>query len=288
MATTDAVSAESGAGLGPGSGPSAADAPERPRRPTPPWLRAFNYWSYQYRRTWRSSITTSFLYPVLYLTAMGIGLGTLIDHHVHTVNGVAYLDFIAPGLLASTAMQIGTNESTYPVMGAIKWLRTYFAMLATPLRVGDLLLGHLAWITFRLVLVSTIYLGVMAAFGTIHSPWAVLALPSAVLTGLAFAAPVVAFAARQDNDSGFTSLYRFGLIPLLLFSGTFYPVTQLPLGLRFVAYATPLSHGVSLSRGFALGQLHWASFALDFAYLVALAGIGYLLARVSYRKRLVT
>jgi lipooligosaccharide transport system permease protein len=263
------------------------DGRGRRRRPTPLWLRGLGYWAYQYRRTWRSSITTSFLYPVLYLAAMGIGLGSLIDKHAHHVSGVPYLDFIAPGLLAATTMQIGANEAMYPVMGAIKWIRTYFAMLATPLRVIDVLRGHLGWIAVRLVIVSTIYLSVVAAFGVVRSPLAILALPAAVATGLAFAAPIAAFSATQEKDVGFTALYRFALIPLFLFSGTFFPVTQLPAGLRLVAYATPLYHGVSLCRGLVLGTASlWPSLG-DAAYLVALAAVGYLLARITFRRRLV-
>ena len=140
---------------------------------TPMWVRAAGYWGYQYKRTWRSSIVTSFLIPVLYLAAMGVALGSLIDKHSHGVDGVSYVAFLAPGLLAGTAMQIGTNDATYPVMGGIKWMRTYFAQLASPLSVYDVLLGHLAWIAARLAIVVTIYLGVMAAFGVVYSPWAV-------------------------------------------------------------------------------------------------------------------
>jgi lipooligosaccharide transport system permease protein len=257
------------------------------RRPTPLWWRGLSYWAYQYKRTWRSSITTSFLYPILYLTAMGVGLGSLIDKHAHQVGGVPYLDFVAPGLLAATAMQIGSNEAMYPVMGAIKWFRTYFAMLATPLRVVDVLRGHLGWIGVRLLTVSTIYLGVIAVFGVARSPLALLALPAAMATGLAFAAPIAAFAATQDKDVGFTSLYRFVLIPLFLFSGTFFPVSQLPGWLRPVAYATPMYHGVALCRGLVLGNAaFWPSLG-DAAYLVVLAVGGYWVARITFRRRLV-
>jgi len=257
------------------------------RHPTPLWLRGLGYWAYQYKRTWRSSITTSFLYPVLYLAAMGVGLGSLIDRHIHDVSGVSYLDFIAPGLLAATAMQIGANEAMYPVMGAIKWIRTYFAMLATPLRVVDVLRGHLAWIAIRLVMVSAIYLGVIAAFGVVRSPLAVLALPAAVATGLSFSAPIAAFSATQDKDVGFTAIYRFGLIPLFLFSGTFYPITEFPGWLQPVAEVTPLYHGVALCRGLVLGDASlWPSVG-DAVYLVALVAVGYYLARGTFRRRLV-
>jgi len=183
---------------------------------TPPSWRALGYWAYSYKRTWRGSVATSFLIPVLYLAAMGVGLGSLVDQHSHTVDHVKYLYFLAPGLLASTAMQIGTNEATYPVMGAIKWIRTYFAMLATPLSVNNVLLGTLSWIAIRLTLVSAIYLCVLTGFGAALSPLALLALPAAVLTGLAFSAPIAAFAATVQNDTWFSSIYRFGVVPLFL------------------------------------------------------------------------
>ncbi|MGD0379595.1 MAG: ABC transporter permease [Acidimicrobiales bacterium] len=252
---------------------------------SPPWVRSMRYWMYQYKRTWRGSITTSFLYPVLYLTALGLGFGSLVKT---PVGGVRYLDFLAPGLLASTAMQIGGNEAMYPVMAAIKWLRTYFAMLATPLTVVDVLVGHLAWIAVRLLMVTSIYLAIMAAFGTVHSFLAILAIPVGMLTGLAFAAPIAAFAAAQQNDTGFSAIYRFGLIPLFLFSGTFFPITLLPGWLQPVAQATPLYHGVALCRSLVGGHVGLAGAAAHLGYLVGLTALGFVLALRSYRRRLVT
>ena len=254
---------------------------------TPMWLRAAAYWGFQYKRTWRSSVVTSFLIPVLYLAAMGVALGSLIDKHSHGVDGVTYVAFLAPGLLAGTCMQIGTNDATYPVMGGIKWMRTYHAQLAAPIGVYDVLLGHLAWIAARLAIVVSIYLAVMAAFGVVYSPWAILALPAGILTGMAFAAPVAAFAATLDNDDAFSTLYRFAIIPLFLFSGTFFPISQLPLLLQFVAYVTPLYHGVALCRDLTLGQVHaWADVG-HAVYLAAWTGVGYALARRTFAARLV-
>jgi len=262
--------------------------PTSTRPATPMWARSLGYWLYQYKRTWRGSITTSFLYPVLYLSAIGVGLGSLVNHHAHTVDSVKYIDFLAPGLMAATAMQIGGNEAMYPVMGAIKWMKTYFAMLATPLGVVDVLLGHLAWIALRLTAVTGIYLAIMALFGTVHSPFGLLAVPAGVLTGMAFAAPIAAFAATQVNDAGFSALYRFGMIPLFLFSGTFFPVSQLPGWLQIVADATPLYHGVALCRALTLGRLDAGGDLVHAAYLVALTAVGFALARRSFRRRLVT
>jgi lipooligosaccharide transport system permease protein len=262
------------------------EALPRRRVATPMWLRAASYWGYQYKRTWRSSIVTSFLIPVLYLAAMGIALGSLIDKHSHGVGGVSYVAYLAPGLLAGTCMQIGTNDATYPVMGAIKWMRTYLAQLAAPLDVHDVLLGHLAWIAARLSIVVSIYLTVMAAFGVVYSPWAVLALPAGVLTGVAFAAPVSAFAATQDKDVAFSTLYRFAIIPMFLFSGTFFPISQLPTWLQAVAYVTPLYHGVALCRDLTLGYVGWADLG-HVAYLAALTFVGYAVGRRTFARRLV-
>lgn len=259
-----------------------------PRRvATPMWLRAASYWGYQYKRTWRSSVVTSFLIPVLYLAAMGVALGSLIDKHSHGVDGVTYVSFLAPGLLAGTTMQIGTNDTTYPVLGSIKWMRTYLAQLAGPLNVYDVLLGHLAWVAARISIVVTIYLGIMAAFGTVYSPWAILALPAGVLTGMAFAAPVCAFSATQEKDSSFSTLYRFVVIPLFLFSGTFFPISQLPAWLHPIAYATPLFHGVALCRDLTLGQVKlWVDLG-HAAYLGLWVGAGYTVARRTFARRLV-
>jgi lipooligosaccharide transport system permease protein len=257
------------------------------RMATPMWLRAAGYWGYQYKRTWKSSIATSFLIPILYLAAMGIALGSLIDKHSHGVGGVSYLAYLAPGLLAGTSMQIGTNDMMYPVLGAIKWMRTYLAMLAGPLSVYDVLIGHLAWVATRIAIVVSIYLAVMAAFGTIFSFWAILALPVAVLTGMAFGAPMAAFAATLDKDSGFSTLYRFVIIPLFLFSGIFFPISQLPLVLQVVAYVSPLFHGVSLCRDLTLGTVHlWPDLG-HAAYLCLWVGVGYAVGRHTFAKRLV-
>jgi lipooligosaccharide transport system permease protein len=246
-----------------------ADAPGpgagRRHRGAPTWVRSMRYWAYQYKRTWRGSITTSFLYPVLYLAALGLGFGSLVKS---PVGGVRYLDFLAPGLLASTAMQIGGNESMYPVI--------------------DVLVGHLAWIALRLLMVTSIYLLIMAAFGTVLSPLAILAVPVGVLTGLAFAAPIAAFAAAQQNDTGFSTIYRFGLIPLFLFSGTFFPISQLPGWLQPIAQATPLYHGVALCRALVLGHVEVTAAVAHLAYLVALSAIGFAVAQRTYRRRLVT
>ena len=252
--------------------------------------RAFNYWRAQYRRTWRGTAISTVIEPLGFLAAIGLGLGSLVNTGNGSANldGVDYLAFIAPGLLAAAAMQTAAFESTYPVMGSIKWHRTYHAQLATPLGVVDLLAGHLLFVAMRLTITVTVFLLLMAAFGAIGSWWAVLALPVAVLTGLAHAAPIFAFSAKQDNDSGFAMLFRFGIVPLFLFSGTFFPISQLPAVLHPVAWVTPLWNGVALCRDLALGHPDAASAAGHLAVLVAWTVAGFVVARRTFERRLVS
>jgi lipooligosaccharide transport system permease protein len=277
MAVASAAAGAGRAGAGPaGSGSAGVLA-----------VRALLFWLVNYRRTWRGSIYTSVANPVLYLGAMGLGLGTLVDQHgTGRLGGVSYLAFLAPGLLAATGMQTAMNESTFPVMAAVKWLKTYQAAVATPLRPGDLFRGHLLFTALRVLMNSAIFLAVMAAFGAVQSAWVIAALPVCVLTGLAFAAPVEAWAITRDKDTSFSLLIRFGLIPLFLFSGTFFPVTQLPGWIQPVAYATPLWHGVALCRSLSLGTADVGGSLLHVAYLVVLTVAGLLAGQHFYRRRL--
>jgi lipooligosaccharide transport system permease protein len=233
-------------------------------------------------------MVASFLNPVLFLLAMGLGLGSLVDrsHRTASLGGSQYLVFLAPGLLAATAMQMAGAESTYPVMASVKWVRQYFAMLATPLRIIDVLAGHLLYIAARLTLTASVFLAVMAVFGATQSWWALLAVPAAVLTGMAFAAPITAWAVTMQSDGGFAPLFRFVLIPMFLFSGTFFPVSQLPASIRPVAYVTPLWHGVALCRSLALGHLRAGAIAGHAAVLAGLIVAGVATGSLTYRRRL--
>ena len=165
-----------------------------------------------------------------------------------------YLQYVVPGILAMQAMMTAFGESTYAVMGYIKWNQMYAAMLATPLRVVEVLGGHLAVVAFHLFTGSLIFVLVAAPFGAFASWWVVLAVPVAVLTGLAFAVPTFALAARLENDNGFSILFRFVVTPLMLFSGTFFPIDQLPGWMQPLAWVTPLWHGVELCRDAATGH----------------------------------
>jgi len=207
-----------------------------------------------YRRTFRASAFTSFLTPLLFLTAMGLGLGGYVDRSGGaSLGGLTYLQFLAPGLLAATVMQSAAFEATFPIIGGLNWQRTFHAMYATPLSPRDIALGNLAWMAIRLAMISSVFTVVIVLFGAAHSPLVVLGIPVAVLTGMAFAAPIAAFSATQRTPNRFNVIFRFGITPLFLFSGTFFPITQLPAFLQGVAWLSPLWHGVDLTRGLVLG-----------------------------------
>ena len=216
--------------------------------------RVFEHRFLSYRRTFRASIFSSFLTPLLFLTAMGVGLGGYVDASTQgPLGGVPYLAFLAPGLLVATAMQAGSFESTFPIMGGLVWNRTFHAMYATPLSSRDIALGNLLWIAARLTLISTVFTVIIVLFGAALSPMVVFAIPVAVLTGLAFGAPIAAFSATQRTPDRFAAIFRFVITPLFIFSGTFFPVEGLPPFLQPLAWLTPLYHGVVLARGLSLG-----------------------------------
>jgi lipooligosaccharide transport system permease protein len=239
--------------------------------------RVYEHRYLQYRRTYRSTIFTSFLSPVLFLTAMGIGLGSYVSDSASTsLGGVPYLVFLAPGLLAATAMQTAAFESTFQIMAGLVWNKVFHAMYATPISPRDIALGQLAWTATRLTLVTTIFTIVIVLFGAAQSPLIVLAIPASVLTGMAFAGPLAAFAATQSTPDRFSTIFRFGITPLFLFSGTFFPLSSLPSVLQGLAWLTPLFHGVALTRGLSLGTIVNDPLAaiVHVVYLVTLTAIG--------------
>jgi lipooligosaccharide transport system permease protein len=250
-------------------------------------LRAFEYWRYQYRRTWRGTVVTSVLNPVLFLSAMGIGLGSIVKTgQAHRLGTDSYLEFIAPALVATTAFQTGMFESMYPVMAAIKWIKTYVAMLASPLGTSDVLHGHLLWVATRVVQTSSIFLLIGALFGGFPSYLALLCIPFGLLLGMSVCVPMVAFSANSEHDGNFAAIQRFVVIPTFLFSGTFYPVSQLPAPLEVVAWLTPLYHGVELCRAAALDHLRLLPTLGHIGYLSLWLAVGLFLARRVYRRKL--
>jgi len=250
-------------------------------------VRAFRCWLVMYRRTWRSSVWSSVFGPLFYLGAMGYGLGSLVDKNgTASLGGVPYVVFVAPAVLGVQAMNSGLTNGMFPVFGGIHWNKIYIAARATMLRPADIYRGHLLFIAMRVTMNSACFIVFMAAFGLIRSPWAVLLLPASVLLGMAFATPGAAWAVTLDSQTPMNYIFRFGSVPLMLFSGTFFPISRLPEWIRPLAYATPLWHGVALCRSLSLGTVDLGAAAINVGYLVAMTGVGLWLGDRSYRRRL--
>jgi lipooligosaccharide transport system permease protein len=246
-------------------------------------LSVLEYHLIGYRRTWRGSVLSSFVLPLLTMLGFGVGVGTYVTGGVQ---GVPYLDWIVPGLIASTAMQVAMGDSTWPVLSNFEWGRVYYAQASAPLRVADILDGHLAFVVFRTITSSGAFLLIASAFGTLHSWWALATLPIATLVGLAVATPTFAYASSVRSDSYLAILFRVGLIPMSLFSGVFFPIGSLPEPLRWIAYALPLWHGVDLSRAATLGRAPDWSATGHVLYLAAWVVVGWVLAYRRFARRL--
>jgi lipooligosaccharide transport system permease protein len=243
-----------------------------------------------YRRTYRGSVFSSFAQPALFLLAMGIGLGSFVDAGANdaALGGVPYLVWLAPALLVSTVMQGSVFEATFPVMAGFQWTRRYHAMFATPLSPYAIALGQLGWIATRATFVGAAFAVIVVLFGAAANPGFVMAIPIGTLTALAFAGPIAAFMSTQNDVTAFNSIWRFGITPLFLFSGTFFPISQLPEWMQPLAWLLPLWHGVDLARAFALGTV-MDDPALQLAHLAILtaAAVGGLAAMlVMFRRRL--
>ena len=251
-----------------------------------PALRVIEYDLAVFRKSWRSALFVSLISPLLFLSAMGLGLGGLVKGGRAAIEGVSYLHFLTPGLLATTCMQNAAVETTYPIMSRIHWQRIYEAMLNTPLRVRDLLTGEMLWLTLRILATAVVFFVVAALFGAVESPLGLLAIPVATLTGLAFGTPIFAYTATQRNDAGFNAINRFIVVPLFLLGGAFFPITQLPRVLQGIAWCTPLTHGVALCRDLMLGTAGVPSAMAHLAVLIAFVAGGLLVGMVTYRRRL--
>jgi lipooligosaccharide transport system permease protein len=252
--------------------------------------RQYDYWWTVYKRTWKGSIITSFASPLFYVLAMGVLLGGFVHVSPARLEGAtSYLAFIVPGLIAAQAMQTGVFETTYPVMGAIKWHKSFYAQLASPLEVRDLANAMLMFTLFRVGSTCGVYFLVMAPFGVFESWWGpVLAWLATMLVGMAFAVWTFAFSAHIRSEASFGLIFRLGLIPLFLFSGSFFPISNLGSPLEWVARLTPLWHGVNLTRMLCLDHLDWPMAALNTVVLLVVLASGWWLAVRTLARRLET
>jgi len=221
-------------------------------------------------------IVSGFYESLLYLLGMGIGVGALIGSVRDGGTTVTYATFVAPALMASSAMQGAVNESVFNVYYKLRYAKLYDAVLATPLTMFDIALGEVTWALMRGVSYAIGFIVVMSALGLVHSPWAAVAVPASLLISLAFAGAGMAVTTfvRSWNDF---ALVQLVVLPLFLFSATFYPLARYPGPLRVVVELTPLYHGVHMVRGLTTGRLS-ADMALDALYLAVMGGAGMLLA----------
>jgi lipooligosaccharide transport system permease protein len=250
--------------------------------------RLADYWFTVYKRTWKGSAISSFVTPLLYVLAMGVLLGGFIKGDPAKLEGAdTYLMFVAPGMVAAQSMTVVFGEMTYPVMGAVKWNKTYYSMIATPLSVRDVVVAHLGYTVARVGMTSAVFLLVMAPFGVFTSVAGVLvAFLVQLLIGLAFAAPLYALTSWFKDEMGFSLVFRLGMIPMFLFSGAFFPVANLDPFLEALARLTPLWHGVDLTRMLTVGHVDAVWALVHVAYLATLSVVGYLLVTRQLARRL--
>ncbi|WP_199442366.1 ABC transporter permease [Umezawaea beigongshangensis] len=248
------------------------------------WLSVESHWLW-YRRNWRSSAFSTFLGPVLFLLAMGFGFGSQVRPGAAT-GGLSYVEHLVPALLVTTAIQNANFDSTYAVFSAFKWSKTYWGAVATPLTPGQVFAGQLTWNALRLGASLAVFLAVAGLLGALTGPAVLWAWVFALLAGTAFSAVVVAWTATRRTDSAFNGLFRFVVMPMTLFTGAFFPMSDLPSWTWPLAWITPAWHGIELSRGAAFGTLGPVALLGHVAYLSALVVVGAVLGRRYFTRRL--
>ena len=228
--------------------------------------------------------------PVLYLVSIGLGVGAYIDKNTGGmgVDGVSYITFLAPALLATAAIQGAIDESVYPTLEGFKWDKIFFSMNSTPLSGNHIAMGVFFNSVIRVTFTAVIYWFVMLAFGVLESPRAWLAIFTAIMAGAAFGALMQALAGMLENeDIFFTVLQRFVIMPLFLFSGTFYPLTNMPIYLQWIGWISPLWHATELGRWLSYGhEISSLMLYTHFIFLNSLLLIGIIASRRIFTRRL--
>jgi lipooligosaccharide transport system permease protein len=242
--------------------------------------RAFRVWQRHakvYTKLYKSSIALNFVEPVLYLAALGLGLGA----YVKEINGVPYINFIAPGIIASSSMFAATYECSYGTYVRMTYQKTFDAILATPVNADDLIAGEMMWGATKSMLYGTIIMFVISAFGLVGSPLMALAIPLLFITGLIFAEISLIFVAIVPGIDSFNYFYTLLMTPMFLFSGIFFPVDTLPPLVSKIAFFTPLFHLVNICRSFSAGgPLNaWGDVVWTFAVAMFLAPYAFRLMR---------
>jgi lipooligosaccharide transport system permease protein len=246
-------------------------------------------------RVWRRSILTTSAVavgtPVIYLLALGFGLGTLVDAGpgAGQLHGVSYARFIAPALVTSAALATGISEAAYPLYSRFKWSRVFWGVAASPVSPGSIADGQALFIALRLTATSVLCFLVLELAGVGGGAVGMLLVPAAVLTGMSCAVWMMVLAAVMKREgAAINVVMRFGVIPMTLFSGSFFPIDRLPGPVRPLAWISPLWHGTELARSAALHSWQPGAAAAHLAFLAVLTAAGLLMARRKFRARLLT
>lgn len=239
---------------------------------------------------WSAVVAYGIGHPVLYLFSIGIGVGKLIDSNAggKGIDGVSYLTFLAPALLASAALQGMMEEVTFPTMHGFNWRKVFYAMYATGITGGQVAQGMMIACIARGIFSTGLYWLMLLAFGAFSSPWALLTLPISIFAGTCFSAFMLALSSFIRNDDNWFAVFgRFVIAPMFLFSGTFYPLDSLPMATRWLGWISPLWHATELGRGFSYDHaISTTMYIVHFGYLTALGIIGMYVASWKFSRRL--
>ncbi|HMK57064.1 MAG TPA: ABC transporter permease [Dissulfurispiraceae bacterium] len=230
--------------------------------------RAFRVWQRHltvYTKLYKSSFALNFAEPILYLTAMGLGLGAF----VRDIKGMPYINYIAPGIIASSSMFAAIYECTYGTYVRIVFQKTFDAILATPVGIDDLIAGEMIWGASKSILYGTTIIIVISLFGLVESPFIVLAIPLLFISGLIFAEISLIVVAKVPGIDSFNYFYTLVMTPMFLFSGIFFPLDGMPPIVEKIAFFTPLYHLVNICRAFAMGRL--AAPLTDIVWIIVVA-----------------
>jgi lipooligosaccharide transport system permease protein len=251
------------------------------------WRHIVGYMLAVYRREWQGSVFSGFIEPIVVLAGLGIGLGVLVGEKAAEITGgVSYVAYIAPALMVSSAMNLATSEAAWPILARVAWVRIYHAIIATPLNAADVMVGAIAFIVGKVAFAAAFFAGVLLITGITTSPEGALGmLAVSILTAFAFGAPMAAFSVTQKSDQGFAFLFRLIITPLTFFSGTYFPIENLPFAAQVLSWCTPLAHGVALSRALALGT-PLTNLGIHVAALLLWGIVGTIAAIYLFRKRM--
>lgn len=232
-------------------------------------------------------VTSSFGNPIIYLLALGVGMSTLVPQGIE---GVPYLVYVAPAMLMSTILTVGAEEGMYPVLSGFKWHKVFFAIHATPITPGQIVGGFLVHLAMRFAFTAGLFYAAIVAFGAVPLSTGWLVIPISILGAYSVMTPLAAFAAQLEDDTGqFALIQRLIVMPMFLFSGTFFPISQIPDWLEWVAWISPLWHASQLGRvaSYGMEEPIWLT-VLHFGVLVTYALVGAHFMRRAFEKRLTT